>query len=81
MTEAKYCRFVTLRIAHCSHKTNRDAEVVRLVSLGFTAKQIASQGRVSYRLIENVIDNLKKAHNCKNTAHLVATFIRNKIIE
>lgn len=79
--ETKECRFPTLRIVHYDNKPNRDREVVRLVSLGLTSKQIAYQGGVSYRLIENIIENLKKEHNCKNTAHLVATFIRNKIIE
>lgn len=75
------CRFRTLRVISHRNRPNRDKEVVRLVSMGLTAAQIAEIGGLTERGVVMIITLLKKKHNCKNTPHLVAYFLRNKIID
>lgn len=61
--------------------------IVKYLSLGFTAKEIASKMKsrenkpYSPRTIESYISVLLKTHNCHNAAHLVAQFLRNGLIK
>lgn len=60
---------------------DRDVEIVRLVSMGYTAQEIADDGDISRRTVEAAIEKLKFKYECVSLAHLVATFLRKKIIE
>lgn len=75
------CQLPTLRIVHHDNRNKRDCEIIRLLSLGYTAREIGKQGGLTERGVVAIIEKLKVAYDCKNTPHLVATFIRNKIIE
>lgn len=59
----------------------RDIEVVRMVSLGHSIKQIAMKGDLSPRTIESVVMRLRLHYGCHNTPHLVATFFREGLIK
>lgn len=60
---------------------DRDCEVVRLASLGYRAAEIGKELFLSRRTVEAILSRLQFKYECNNTTHLVATFIRNKIIE
>lgn len=59
----------------------RHKAIVKFLSDGNTAAEIAEKGSVSRRLIESVIAKLFAEYECKNTPHLVATFLRKGIIK
>jgi DNA-binding CsgD family transcriptional regulator len=56
-------------------------EIVILLSQGMTARDSAAFLGVNYKTLETHIDIIKREYNCKNTTHLVATFIRKKLIQ
>jgi len=60
---------------------DRDKKVVEMFSKGFTAKRIGELGGVSRRTVEAVVGRLMVQYKCASTTHLVATFLRKKIIK
>lgn len=63
------------------NETARDKQIVHLSSEGYSAAEIGKIICLSERTVEGRIEKLRKFFECKNTPHLVATFLRNKIIE
>ncbi len=59
----------------------RHKEVVKQLSNGKTAKEIAASGGVSSRLVESIVAKLFDEYGCRNTPHLVATFLRKGLIK
>jgi DNA-binding CsgD family transcriptional regulator len=56
-------------------------EIVKMFSDGFSTQEIAIEKNVSGRTLEKHIADIKAELGAKSIAHLVATFIRNKVIE
>jgi DNA-binding NarL/FixJ family response regulator len=56
--------------------TEREIDVLRLVSEGFTVEEIAQKLRYSERTVKNVIHGLMKRLNLRNRVHAVAYALR-----
>lgn len=61
--------------------TERDVEIVRLLSRGTTARQAALELSMNTRTFESKIYRLKLNFDANTIAHLVAIFIRQKLID
>lgn len=61
--------------------TDRDVKIVEMLSHGKFAKDIAAKSNISKRTVEDIVLNLLKDFKCRNTPHLVSTFMRKKIIK
>lgn len=60
--------------------SKRELEVVRLVSEGYSSKEIATKLNVSLKTIENHRINMLKKSGTKNTIELIMALIRSKTI-
>lgn len=58
-----------------------DERVVQLLSEGKTIAEVAGEMNVNVRTMEARIGRLKKKTECSTLPHLVATFLRNKLID
>lgn len=60
-----------------------DVKVVEALSHGKKASEVpkAIKYKVSHRTVEARIEKLKLKYNCRNTAHLVASFLRTGLIK
>lgn len=56
-------------------------KMILLVSQGHSASQIGRAVNRSPRTVEATILTLRRKYKCKNVTHLVATFLRKKIIK
>lgn len=56
-------------------------QIVRLLAEGKRPKEIGKELELSNRTIEAKIDQIRIAAGCHTPAHLVAKFLREKIIE
>ena len=54
--------------------SKREKEVIKLLSVGLTQKEIAEKLFISNRTVESHIKNLTKKMGAKNTAHLVTIY-------
>lgn len=61
--------------------TQIEVELIKHFAEGLSAKEIANEQRKAVRTIEVQMQNLRKKTGCKNAAHLVATFLRQKLID
>lgn len=61
--------------------TQEALDIVSGLSIGLRAKDLAERLKISHRTVEAKIDLLRKDYQCLTPAHLVAVFIRNKIIQ
>lgn len=59
----------------------RDVKMVKMLSDGAIMRKIAAELSLSKRTVENLLNNLRDEFNCDTLPHLVATFLRKKIIE
>lgn len=59
----------------------QDVYIVRHLAQGKSVGEIATLLRVNKRTLEAQIGKLKDKFECKTLAHLVATFIRNKVFK
>lgn len=60
---------------------NQQKELVKYISDGFTSLQIAPKFGVSHKTIELRISEIKKEYSAINITHLVAIFLRKKLIK
>lgn len=70
---------LTLQVTTEIHQEAID--IVNHLSYGLRPAQIAGKMNFGRRTIEFKIDQLRKDYGCLTASHLVAVFIRNKIIE
>lgn len=61
--------------------TDREKEIIRYVSNGFTAKEIAGKIGISERQTVKIVSDLRKHFEALNVSNLVAIAISNKIIQ
>ena len=63
-----------LKIGKWLDISKREKEVIRLLSVGLTQKEIADRLFISNRTVETHVKNLTKKMSAKNTAHLVTIY-------
>jgi DNA-binding NarL/FixJ family response regulator len=57
-----------------------ETKIIQYLAEGLTAQQIADKLHLTKRTAETYIDEIKKTHEAKNVANLIAKAFRNKII-
>lgn len=58
-----------------------NSELVKMLSEGYTVKEIAVTAKEKTTTIAYQIYNLRESCNCKTVAHLVANFLRRGLIQ
>jgi DNA-binding CsgD family transcriptional regulator len=61
--------------------TQRELDVVEAISLGKRPMDIGVSLDISGRTVESILSRLMKDFECRSSTHLVATFLRKKIIK
>jgi len=61
--------------------SSSEKEIVTWLSNGLTAKDISKLRKRSVRTIEGALDKIRAEYGCRNAAHLVGLFFRNKLIK
>jgi DNA-binding CsgD family transcriptional regulator len=69
------------RIKVSQNTTPEILQLVKYLSYGHSAKEAAIEFGYNQRTVESNISTLKKRFNCINLVHLVAYFLRNKLIK
>ncbi|MEW4923359.1 response regulator transcription factor [Algibacter sp. 2305UL17-15] len=67
-----------LEIGKWLNISNREKDVINLLSIGLTQKEIADQLHISNRTVETHIKNLTNKMEAKNTPHLVSIYTKYK---
>ena len=67
--------------AQKTHLTNREAEILKMVSAGLRSKEIADKLFISTRTVETHRNNIMQKLDVKNTAELIRFSLENKLIE
>lgn len=62
------------------HLTNREAEVLKLVSLGLSAKEAAIELDISPCTVERHVENVRLKTRTRNRAHMIAHVIREGLL-
>lgn len=60
--------------------TDRQTQVIQLLAEGQSTKEIAHHLGIAVYTVEKHRRNILKKTGCKNTAHIVATFLRARVI-
>lgn len=60
--------------------TSREVEVLKLVAVGLSAKQVAQQLSIAPRTVERHIDHVRLKTRTRNRTHMVAHAIRAGLI-
>lgn len=58
--------------------SNREKEIINLLSQGYTQKEVAEKLFISNRTVETHVKNLTNKIDAKNTAHLIAIYVQYK---
>lgn len=61
--------------------TQREIDMVLMASKGYAREIMAEKYKLSLRTVETIFSTLNKRFNAVSPAHLVAIFLRDKIIE
>nr|WP_302675910.1 helix-turn-helix transcriptional regulator [Sphingomonas faeni] len=61
--------------------TNREAEVLQLVTLGRSAKDVALELRIAPCTVERYIENVRLKTRTRNRAHIIAIAMRDDWFE
>lgn len=61
--------------------TEREAEMVKMLTEGHRPVEIASKLNVSNRTVETYLATLRRKTNCRTLPQLVAVFIKNGLID
>lgn len=80
MISEKMINFMSLQHTSLKKLSNKESEVLLLISKGLTTKEIASKLFVSSRTIETHRSNILKKLEVKNTASLIKKATENKLI-
>lgn len=71
----------TTSYIHYVIMSDKKISIIRLLSQGFKAQEIADQLKLSRRTVEKYLETLKELYEAKNQTHLVAICLREKIID
>lgn len=71
---------MTVRIIEVN-VTDMEKSVAKLLADGCTVPEIAKELTLNSRTLESKVANIKERYGARNIAHLVAIFLRNKLIE
>lgn len=58
-----------------------DAEIITLLSTGYTVSEVSTELNVTIRTVEYRIEILRERSKAHTVAHLVAIYLRKKLIE
>lgn len=61
--------------------TDLEKSVVKLLADGCTVPEIAKALALNSRTLETRVSNIRERYTARNIAHLVAIFLRNKLID
>ncbi|WP_108810857.1 LuxR C-terminal-related transcriptional regulator [Sphingorhabdus sp. Alg231-15] len=61
--------------------TRREAEILKYVALGLSAKEVARQVEISPRTVDRHIENIRLKLRAKNRTHMVACAVRAGFLE
>jgi DNA-binding NarL/FixJ family response regulator len=61
--------------------TAQSRKIVKMLSIGLKQHEVAENLKVNRRVVEASIAKLLAEYGCSNATHLVATFVRLKIID
>lgn len=56
--------------------TNRESQVLRLISMGMSAKEVALELKIAPCTVERHIENVRLKTRTRNRAHMIAYVIR-----
>jgi DNA-binding CsgD family transcriptional regulator len=59
----------------------KDKDIVKKLSDGYTAKDIADEFSINVRTLEAKLIRLRDKSGSKNTTHMVANYLRKKLIK
>jgi len=62
------------------HLTDREQEILELVAVGLSAKEIAKAAFIAPRTVERHIENIRLKVRAKNRAHLITRAIASGLI-
>ena len=62
------------------HLTGRECEIVRLVALGLSAKEVAMRLLIAPCTVERHIENVRLKTRTRNRAHMIACVIREGLL-
>ena len=65
---------------NCNYLTRRESEILKFVILGYTAKRIGRELKISFRTVEKYIDSLKLKFRCNSKGELVELAIKSGYI-
>jgi DNA-binding CsgD family transcriptional regulator len=60
--------------------TNRESEILRCVTLGMSAKEIAKHLAIAPRTVERHIDHIRLKTRTRNRSHMVAFAMANGLV-
>lgn len=58
-----------------------NSEIVQYLANGYKVREIAEIANINRRTLEDRILDLRERHLCKTVTHLVANYLRKKMIE
>ncbi len=61
--------------------SQQEISIVQGLADGHKANRLARELRISEEKLAVILSHLRMEYNCENSTHLVAHFLRNKIIE
>lgn len=61
--------------------SEREIKIIQMIANGTTAKQAAIEMDIKARTMEGIINKLRGEFDCNTLSHLVATFLRQKLID
>lgn len=66
--------------SHFERLTSREAEILRCITLGMSAKEVAKQLKIAPRTVERHIDHIRLKTRTRNRSHMVAFAIANGLV-
>lgn len=63
-------------VPHVPMLTNRELQLLMLVALGYSAKEVAYRCGIAFRTVETHLDTIRLKLRARNRTHMVAIAIR-----
>lgn len=63
-------------VQHVPTLTNRELQLLMLVALGYSAKEVANRCGIAFRTVETHLDTMRLKLRARNRTHMVAIAIK-----
>lgn len=60
--------------------TSRELQILELIALGYSAKEVAQQRDVAHRTVETQLDTMRLKLRARNRTHMVAIALRSNLL-